>query len=620
MLQDFGDAALNLKTHRQYTDGCKTSCARGLANATRWMRRAPGVGRRGDRRTAKAVNLGRTQYHVAYGYDLAGRPLSALYDMVAGAPGVTWAFDAAGRRIQEATNGLAMSFTWDKAGNPRTTTWPDSRGVTFVYDGANRFVSVGNIGGTVSAGYDTLSRVNELTRPSSSTTIGHDNADRINSLAHTFTTGAETWTFAFTGAGQLTSAASTNAAWDWQPAPAAAVATAPNGLNQNASVGGAAWVYDKNGNLTSDGVRTFSYDPENRLLTESGPVAMTLSYDPTGRLQQSVIGSTTTQFLYDGDALAAEYNGSGTMLRRYVHGPQIDNPLIWFEGSTMGTTNSHYLIPDRQGTITGVANNAGAVGTPYAYSAYGDPDRWGVIGTDPRFRYTGQIAIPEAQLYYFKARMLDPGGGKFLQTDPVGDKDDLNRYAYVREDPANRSDPTGLVGPQQGDALSPQERVDLDSATMEGVSKGLDFLADVSLGLPGGPGDAAALSELSALADAAADVRLVAADESASETGAGVAISEQKQAGHIEGTPQHTNRVNQGRPTSTFQNKKQANALTRDTHATGRRVPGRTGVKQKEYGHPVGRGPRGGTQSAVRVHEDADGKIHGHPCGPETKC
>jgi YD repeat-containing protein len=68
------------------------------------------------------------------------------------------------------------------------------------------------------------------------------------------------------------------------------------------------------GNLTSDGERSFGYDPFNRLasVTGGGQSDVDLGYDPLGRLAElDVTGGLVTRFQYDGAAMIAETDGVG---------------------------------------------------------------------------------------------------------------------------------------------------------------------------------------------------------------------------------------------------------------------------------------------------------------------
>jgi RHS repeat-associated protein len=115
--------------------------------------------------------------------------------------------------------------------------------------------------------------------------------------------------------------------------------------------------------------------------------------------------------------------------------------VVWCEGA--GLSSRHYLVADERGSVIADSDSSGNVTSAYGYSAYGQPKDG--VWSGSRFRYTGQTTLPEAQLYYYKARVYDPSLGRFLQTDPLGfGGGDMNLYAYVGGDPVNLSDPSGL--------------------------------------------------------------------------------------------------------------------------------------------------------------------------------
>jgi len=206
--------------------------------------------------------------------------------------------------------------------------------------------------------------------------------------------------------------------------------------------------YDTNGNTLSDGLRTYQWDTEDRLvkITRGSDVFEFIHDGFSRRVAEKTNGTITRRLLWDGTQIADQRDALGTTVQRRYY-PEGEQRLTTINNQP-ATLNLFYTR-DHLGCIREVTDSTAKLRARYDYDPYGVrtilnqdialPDR-----LDCDFAFTGHYYHAAAGLHLALFWAYDAETARWLSADPIGEEGGLNLYQYVGNDPVNAIDPFGL--------------------------------------------------------------------------------------------------------------------------------------------------------------------------------
>jgi RHS repeat-associated protein len=206
--------------------------------------------------------------------------------------------------------------------------------------------------------------------------------------------------------------------------------------------------YDFDGNmLTDEKGNAYTWDAKNEMVKiVNGSNTYQFAYDGLGhRISETDNGTLTKQWVWAGDEMAEERDGSNNVKKRFF--------AQGFQTISGGTTTNYFYTRDHLGSIREVTDINGNVVARYDYDAYGRATL--VYGTNiADFQYAGMYVHAATGLNFTLYRVYNANTGRWLSRDPLGEGWDATLYSYVRNNPINWIDPWGLDYTQTGGNLT----------------------------------------------------------------------------------------------------------------------------------------------------------------------
>lgn len=378
---------------------------------------------------------------VTNGYDGADG-ITSIADSLSGT--ISFGYDNLARLTSETTPQGNVSYTYDAAGRRVTMTVAGQPTVNYSYDAANRLTSITKGSTVVGFSYDAANRLTALSLPDSVTLdYTYDKKSQVTSIAYKKNGSfLGDFTYTYDASGRRTKIGGSFARLGF---PAAVGSHTYNAANQMTQRGGSTLIYDNNGNLTSDGTNTYTWDARNQLTSMSGSgISASFVYDGIGRRIRKTLNGSATEYLYDGITTVQEISG----------GTPVANLLTGGLDATFTRTDANgtrTFLPDGLGSTIALLDASGITQTQYTYEPFGKTTASGASSSNSS-QYAGR-ENDGTGLYFNRARYYSPALQRFLSEDPAGFRASLNLYTYVDNDPFNWTDPLGLDKNDLLDAL-----------------------------------------------------------------------------------------------------------------------------------------------------------------------